>query len=279
MLKNFKAFLVLTLILGVANVYAQAGARGCASPTAGYNVSSSSANNVPVGLCYLNTGGECLYNTAPASNSGAWNAACPAAIAGADCCKWRGTGSGGQSGSGPVAQSGECCKAKPNANPAYDCSMPILNFGNPPHPQGHPQGQTAAYNRCVSVNAGASCQWNTANTSKCCADGIPGCGTSNSCPPPAVSISYPFQQLATNPAYADLYRKCKEAAGQSGNPSTYKCCVTIPKDPCKERGLQTVNASAFNLQGGVLCCNSANPKEEMVNGRKVCCEFVKNGSK
>lgn len=241
----------------------------CANPDAGYNVSSTSSNNVPINQCYLNSVGECLYNTAnPAmANGGPWNTGCPASVAGADCCKWKRPITG---------QSGECCKAKPNANPAYDCSQPLLNFGNPPHPQGHPQGQLGAYNRCVQVNNGASCGWNTGNRQKCCAEGIPGCGSVNSCPPPAVSISYPFQQIASNPAYAELYKRCKQEAGQSENPQSYRCCVTIPKDPCKERGLENVNPAALSIQGGVLCCNSAKPREDMMSGKKVCCEVIKN---
>jgi len=270
-LKSLKLALIAGFILAFSNAFA-AVTISCANPTAGYNVSSSSANNVPVGQCYRNTVGECLYNTAnPATaNGGAWNTGCPANVAGADCCRWTRPAPG---------KSGECCKAKPNANPAYDCSMPLLNFGNPPHPQGHPQGQAAAYNRCVQVNAGSSCQWNSANKEKCCADGIPGCGQANACPPPAVSVSYPFQQLATNPAYAALYARCKQAAGQSGNPQAYKCCVTLPPaDPCKERGLQTVNGAAFNIQNGVLCCNSDKPREAMMSGKKVCCEVIKTNA-
>ena len=257
---NFQVFIITFLMTGLFNAYAGV---TCANPFAGYNVSSTSANNVPVGQCYLNTVGECLYNTAnPAITTGAWNTGCPSSVAGSDCCRWKG------SSTVVVPQSGECCKAKPNANPAYDCSKPELNTSNP---------ISYAYNRCVGVNAGVSCQWNTSSP-KCCAEGVPGCNV-NSCPPPAVSVSYPFQQLATNPDYAELYKRCKEEAGRSGNPEKYKCCVTPPKDPCKERGLQTVNAAAMNMQGGVLCCNSAEPKEEMMSGKKVCCEFVKSQRK
>lgn len=115
---------------------------GCADPTVGYNVSSTSSNNVPVGQCYLNTVGECLYNTQnPATANGqAWNAGCPANVAGPDCCRWK-----------------------------------------------------------------------------------------------------------------------------------------AERDPCKERGLQLVNGAVMNLQPGQgkLCCNSARPKEEMLSGKKVCCEIVK----
>jgi hypothetical protein len=243
----------------------------CANPNAGYNVSSSISNNVPVNQCYTNSVGECLYNTAnPASaNGGPWNTGCPASVAGDDCCRWKKPTA--------VSSSGVCCLAKPNANPAYDCSQPLLNFGNPPHPQGHPQGQLGAHNRCIQVNGGGSCSWNFANKEKCCSPGIPGCGPDNSCPPPAVSIAAPFQQLANNPAYAELYSKCKQEAAQSGNAQSYRCCVTIPKDPCKERGLESVNPAAFNIQGGVLCCNSSKPREDMMSGKKVCCEVVKTG--
>jgi hypothetical protein len=269
-LKNLRLAIIASFIFSIASSFG-AVIVTCANPNAGYNVSSTSANNVPVGQCYRNTVGECLYNTAnPATATGAWNTGCPANVAGTDCCRWKQPDPG---------KSGECCKAKPNANPSYDCSMPILNFGNPPHPQGHPQGQNAAYNRCVQVNAGASCQWNNSNKEKCCAEGIPGCGQANSCPPPAVTVAYPFQQLATNPAYAALYARCKQAAGLSGNPQAYKCCVTLPAvDPCKERGLQTVNGAALNIQGGTLCCNTDKPRESMMSGKKVCCEVIKTNA-
>ena len=99
------------------------------------------------------------------------------------------------------------------------------------------------------------------------------------CNPPSVSVAYPFTQLATNPAYAALYARCKEAAGASGKPEDYKCCVDIPKDPCEAKGLFTVKGEALNLQGqGVLCCSSKNPKEEMLSGKKVCCEVIKSAT-
>jgi hypothetical protein len=196
MLKNFKVLLIVTFILGAFNSFAQ---RGCAPAGSGLNVSSTPANNVPVGLCYINTVGECLYNTSTPTTSGAWNTGCPEPLK-SRCCKPNGSG--------------------------------------------------------ADTGAGA-----------------------NQCPPPSIFVSSPFTQLTTNPAYANLYDKCKQEAGQSPNPSTYRCCVNLPapKDPCKERGLQQVNAASFNLSGGVLCCNSANARTDLANGSKVCCEFVKNG--
>lgn len=68
---------------------------GCADPNHSppYNVSSTSANNVPINQCYLNSVGECLYNTAnPASGAPSWNTGCPANVAGSNCCRWRGGG-------------------------------------------------------------------------------------------------------------------------------------------------------------------------------------------
>jgi hypothetical protein len=311
---NLKSFLASMVFLLTANFAVAAVTVTCANPnqSPAYNVGSTSANNVPIGQCYLNTVGECLYNTAnPATASGGWNTGCPSSVAGSDCCRWK----------KPVAQSGDCCKAKPNANPTYDCSMPLLNFG-------HPQGVSFARERCVQVNAGASCEWSTSNI-KCCVPGLPGCGSPEvacnppsvsiaypftqlatnpaaaelyarckaaagasgnpqaykccvtipsgpACNPPSVSVAYPFTQLATNPAYADLYAKCKAAAGASGNPQAYKCCVDVPKDPCEAKGLFNVKGEALNLQGqGILCCTSKNPKEEMLSGKKVCCEVIK----
>ncbi len=63
--------------------------------------------------------------------------------------------------------SGACCKAIPGANPGYDCSLPVLNFG-------HPQGIYFARQRCNSVNQGGSCAWSN-NNPKCCVRGTPGC--------------------------------------------------------------------------------------------------------
>jgi len=256
---KLKSLFASMLFLLTANFAVAAITVTCANPnqSPAYNVGSTSANNVPVGQCYLNTVGECLYNLSnPATSSGGWNTGCPSSVAGADCCRWK----------KPVAQSGTCCKAKPNANPSYDCSMSLLNLGNP-------QGVSFARQRCIQVNSGASCEWST-TSKECCVPGLPGCEVA--CNPPSVSVAYPFTQLATNPAYADLYAKCKAASGASGNPQAYKCCVDIPKDPCEAKGLFNVNGAALNIQGeGVLCCSSKNPKEEMLAGKKVCCEVVK----
>ncbi len=116
-------------------------------PATSYNVSSTKANNVPVGLCYRNTAGECLYNTAnPATATGAWNTGCPPAIAGTDCCGWK-----------PASAGGACCKPKPGGVPS-DCANPLLNLG---HPQdvGNPLGPTFAKARCEQINQGNGCVW------------------------------------------------------------------------------------------------------------------------
>jgi hypothetical protein len=212
----------------------------CADPNHSpqYNVSSSGSNNVPVNQCYLNSVGECLYNTAIPGSAASWNTGCPSSIAGSDCCRWR----KGEPTPSPRPTetprpspfpSGACCKAKPNANPGYDCSLPLLNFG-------HPQGISFAYQRCVQANGGASCQWSTQNR-ECCAAGVPGCASSTpspaiECRPPNVWVSYPFQSLL--PGNPGEYERCKKEAGASGSPEKYRCCVKpvaptpTPKPSC-----------------------------------------------
>ena len=64
----------------------------CADPyhSPAFNVGTTSSNNVPVSMCYINTAGACVYNTAnPATATGAWNAACPSNVASTDCCRWK----------------------------------------------------------------------------------------------------------------------------------------------------------------------------------------------
>lgn len=57
-------------------------------PLSNYNTSGTSANNVPLNLCYENAVHECLYNFAPPGTPGGWNSGCPAAVAGSNCCGW-----------------------------------------------------------------------------------------------------------------------------------------------------------------------------------------------
>jgi hypothetical protein len=153
--------------------------------------------------------------------------------------------------------SGACCKAKPNANPGYDCSLPLLNFG-------HPQGISFAYQRCVQVNGGASCMWSNQNK-ECCAPGIPGCSSPTpsptpACSPPQVGIPFPFSALATQPELAEEYANCKKAAGSN---SAYVCCVD-PVLSCKRKGGVMINGSScprpmspiFGPVQGKICCRS-----------------------
>ena len=237
----------------------------CANPnqTPPYNVSSSSANNVPVNQCYLNTVGECLYNTAIPGSAPSWNTGCPANIAGNDCCRWKGAASASptprptETPRPSPFPSGACCKAKPNANPGYNCSLPLLNFG-------HPQGISFAYQRCVQVNGGASCMWSNQNK-ECCAPGIPGCSSPTpsptpACSPPQVGIPFPFSALATQPELAEEYANCKKAAGSN---SAYVCCVD-PVLSCKRKGGVMINGSTcprpmspiFGPVQGKICCKS-----------------------
>jgi hypothetical protein len=120
--------------------------------------------------------------------------------------------------------SGACCKAKPNANPGYDCSLPLLNFG-------HPQGVAFGYQRCIAANGGASCQWSIQNR-ECCAPGIPGCGSVSptpACNPPNTLVAYPFQALL--PGNPQEYERCKKEAGASGKPEAYRCCARPAPSP------------------------------------------------
>ncbi len=211
--------------------------------------------------------------------------------------------------------SGVCCKAIPGANPGYDCSLPVLNFG-------HPQGIPFARQRCNSVNQSISCVWSASNP-KCCAPGIPGCGqeptptpkptvtprptetprptpsptvtprptetpkptptvtprptdtpkptptptprpTATPTPTPAclspnVLIPYPFAVLATSPATASEYTRCKSAAGSN---SGYKCCVN-PSDLCSRAG--------GSMSFGSVCGVTTVPVFGPVDG-KICCK-------
>ena len=118
-------------------------------------------------------------------------------------------------------QSGPCCKIKPNANPLIDCSDPFWNLGNTSIEFGR--------NRCVQVNAGNSCYWDTTDP-KCCYPGAQGCGSTAGtiCAPPSVSLAYPYSALNVSiPGYQDLLKKCMAQAEASGNPN-YNCCVTLP---------------------------------------------------
>ncbi len=219
--------------------------------------------------------------------------------------------------------SGACCRAIPNANPGYDCSIPLLNFG-------HPQGISFARERCNSVNQGSSCVWSI-NDPKCCVPGIPGCGPvatptprptetpkptptvtprptetpkptptvtprptdtpkptptvtprptetpkptvtptptprptvtptpTPACLSPNVSIPFPFTVLATSPATAAEYTRCKSASG--GN-SSYKCCVNVP-DLCSHAG--------GTMSFGSICGVTSVPVFGPVDG-KICCK-------
>jgi hypothetical protein len=170
----------------------------------------------------------------------------------------------------PKPTSGACCLIKPNANPLISCSDPMMNLG-------HPQGLSAAKKRCNSIYGGNSCQWDI-NNPKCCLPGMEGCGPNPGtlCSPPSESIPAPFTVLATNPAYAELYKKCKTLAGNSGDPQNYNCCVTLQKDPCAEKGLNSVSPSLMGItEKGSLCCTSKTPKQDILSGNKVCCEFIK----
>ena len=241
---KLKSLFASMLFLLAANFAVAAVIVTCANPnqSPAYNVGSTSSNNVPVGQCYLNTVGECLYNLAnPASGSSGWNTGCPSSVAGSDCCRWK----------QPVA-----CNP-----PSVSVPYPFTILATNP---------VAAdlYAKCKAA-AGASVN---PQAYKCCV--TPPAGPA--CNPPSVSVPSPFTILATNPATAGLYAKCKAAAGASANPQSYKCCVEIPKDPCEAKGLFNVKGEALNIQGqGVLCCSSKNPKEEMIAGKKVCCELVK----
>ena len=187
--------------------------------------------------------------------------------------------------------SGACCHAIPGANPGYDCSLPLLNFG-------HPQGLSFAQQRCNSVNQGVSCVWSL-NNPKCCAPGIPGCGAgptptpqvtprptdtpkptptatprptatptprpsatptpTPTCLSPSVLIPFPYAVLATHPSTANEYTRCKSASG--GN-SSYKCCVNIP-DLCSRAG--------GSMVFGSICGVTAAPVFGPVDG-KICCK-------
>ena len=117
-----------------------------------YNIGSNSANNVPIGQCYKNTGGECLYNwRAPGTyNDGlGWITGCPANVSGDNCCGWSGS-------------SGRCCTQQlPNNN--ANCSDISCN---PPSP--------SAEANCLAVgnhSAQKGCDWNP----KCGGDTVLGC--------------------------------------------------------------------------------------------------------
>ena len=119
--------------------------------------------------------------------------------------------------------SGACCKAKPNANPGYDCSLPLLNFG-------HPQGVAYGYQRCIAANGGTSCSWSTQNR-ECCAAGIPGCGGPSptpACNPPNTLVAFPFYSLIGNP---QEYDRCKRESAASGKPESYRCCARPVSTP------------------------------------------------
>ncbi len=239
--------------------------------------------------------------------------------------------------------SGACCQAIPGANPGYDCSLPVLNFG-------HPQGIPFARQRCNSVNQGVSCVWNASNP-KCCAPGIPGCGQdptpspkptvtpkptetprptpsptvtpkptetprptpsptvtprptetprptpsptvtprptetprptpsptvtprptatptprpsatptpTPACLSPNILIPFPFAVLATQPATANEYTRCKSASGGNSN---YQCCVN-PSDLCSRAG--------GSMSFGSVCGVTTVPVFGPVDG-KICCK-------
>jgi hypothetical protein len=51
----------------------------------------------------------------------------------------------------------------------------------------------------------------------------------------------------------------------------------MPKDPCAERGMFSVKGDKLNVAEGEgqLCCTSKHPKEELLAGKKVCCEVIR----
>jgi hypothetical protein len=116
--------------------------------------------------------------------------------------------------------SGACCKAIPGANPGYDCSLPLLNFG-------HPQGIPFARQRCNSVNQGVSCAWNTSNR-ECCAPGIPGCGGSAT-PTPKPSVTPTVTPRPTETPRPTPTATPKPTATPSPSPfPSGACCKGIP---------------------------------------------------
>jgi hypothetical protein len=142
------------------------------------------------------------------------------------------------------AQSGPCCKIKPNANPLLDCSDPIMNFGNSTVEYGH--------NRCVAAGQGNSCYWDFSNPA-CCYPGAQGCGSSSgtTCAPPAQSIQYPFSILnVSTPGYSQLLQSCMTQAQSSSNPQAYYCCVTLPGNlnlTATAKPSCSLNASSIDL--------------------------------
>ena len=120
------------------------------------------------------------------------------------------------------AQSGSCCKMKPNANPIVDCSQSLFNLGN--------TSIASGFMGCSQEKNSNSCYWDFSDP-KCCFPGGRGCGSTPGtlCSPPSVSIAFPFTSLnVSTPGYQELYKKCMNQAEASGLMMNYNCCVTLP---------------------------------------------------
>jgi hypothetical protein len=192
----------------------------CADPhhSPPYNVSSTNSNNVPINQCYLNSAGECLYNNHPVGTAGGWNTGCPPQVAGPNCCGWRG---GAASGGGA----------------ADGCSPPNQLVAAPFQSllPGNPQD----YDRCKKEAASS----NNPSRYRCCAR-VPTPPTG--CSPPSIGVPFPFQTLASNPALATDYARCKQAAGSN---SSYVCCVK-PAESCARSGGSLLNVTVTSASAG-----------------------------
>jgi hypothetical protein len=168
------------------------------------------------GVFYPAQNGKCfIENECCKRRNGAINQFANCALSQNECsksplCNWNPRCGGGSTGGDGGGLSGACCKAKANANPSYDCSLPVLNFG-------HPQGLYYAQQRCVQVNMGASCEWSTQDPK--CKVQAPTSG--------CIEPKY-YMDFTTIPQTSSEYGRCKDLFG-SGQLVNNMCCV----DPAK----------------------------------------------
>lgn len=153
----------------------------------------------------------------------------------------------------------ECCPAGvpcggPSPSPTPSCLPPNTWVSYPF--TSIAQSNPTEYARCKQ-EAGSNTQY------RCCVHPATGGSDTNSCPPPSILVSYPFQALATNPALASEYNRCKQEAGSN---TQYRCCVN-PVRTCAQQGGMLVNGSSCPADAQVIFgpFNGA-------NGPQICCK-------
>lgn len=154
----------------------------------------------------------------------------------------------------------ECCPAGvpcggPSPSPTPSCLPPNTWVSYPF--QSLAQSNPTEYARCKQ-EAGSNTQY------RCCArPGTGGGSDTNNCAPPSILVSFPFQALATNPALASEYNRCKTES--AGNPA-YRCCVN-PVSTCTQQGGTMVNGG--QCPGGTQAIFGP---FNGTNGQQICCK-------